>query len=350
PLRHRQAARHPHRPRCHPAPLPRSGCGASGALRRQRARAGPPPPRPSTRPNARPVVLARPSAEERERRRRPHPRPHATPRLRPPGPQHALDPLQEDVGLEVDAVARLALAERRLLERVRDERRREARAAAGGHRETHAVDGDRALLDQVGGQGAGTAEAVEEPVAVARDLLEASDAVDVALDDVAAHAVAHAERALEVDTRPGGHAAERGAAQRLGRNVDREAPVAPRGDGEAGAVHGDALAEREAREGPRSGDGETRSAAARPAPLDAAGRLDDAGEQLSRRPPAGRALVAGLALPLDLHERGAAGGAAPGGVLAPELLEQRVVALGEVALLLGLLLLVQLLAQAVFLA
>src|SRR5206468_12878204 len=238
--------------------------------------------------------------------------------LRPPGAQHALDLLQEDVGLEVDAVARLALAERRLLERVRDERRREARAAAGGHRETHAVDGDRALLDQVGDEGAGGAEAVEEPVAVARHLLEVSDAVDVALDDVAAHAIAHAERALEVDTRPGGHAAERGAAQRLGRNVDREAPVAPRGDGEAGAVHGDALAEREAGEGPRRGDGETRSAAARPAPLDAADRLDDAGEQLSRRPPAGRALVAGLALPLALHDRGAAGGAAPGGLPAPD--------------------------------
>src|SRR5213079_1936448 len=184
--------------------------------------------------------------------------------------------------------------ERRLLERVRDVRRREARDAAGGHRETHAVDGDRALLDQVGGQGAGGAEAVEEPVAVARDLLEASNAVDVALDDVAAHAVAHAERALEVDARPGGQLAEGGAPERLGRRLDREAPVAPRRDGEAGAVHGDALAEPEARQGPRRGDGEARPAAARPAPLDAAGRLDDAGEQLSRRP-AGRALVGRLA-------------------------------------------------------
>src|SRR5205814_3869046 len=169
-----------------------------------------------------------------------------------------------------------------------------------------------------------------------------------ALDDVAAHAVAHAERALEVDARPGGQAAERGATERLGRRLDREAPVAPRRDGEAGAVHGDALAEREAREGPRRRYGEARPAAARPAPLDAAGRLDDAGEQLSRRP-AGRALVGRLAASLDRHQGRAAGRAAFGRLLASELLEQLLVVLREVVVLLGFLLLMELLAQAILL-
>src|SRR2546425_8842887 len=45
---------------------------------------------------------------------------------------------------------------------VRDERHGEARAATGEDRQADAVDGDRALLDQVGGEGAGGAEAVEE--------------------------------------------------------------------------------------------------------------------------------------------------------------------------------------------
>src|SRR5438132_641989 len=268
--------------------------------------------------------------------------------LRPPHAQHPLDLLEEHVRLQVHAVARLPLTERALGEGVRDQGHGEARTATGEDRQADAVDGDRALLDQVGGEGAGGAEAVEEPVAVARDPLQAPDAVDVALDDVAAHAVAHAERALEVDARPGGQAAKRGAAERLGRRLDREAPVAPRRDGEAGAVHGDALAEPEAREGPRRRYGEARPAVARPAPLDAAGRLDDAGEQLSRRPLAGRALVGRLAASLDRHQARAAGRAALGPLLA-EPLQPLLVVLREVAVLIGFLLLVELLAQAILL-
>src|SRR5436190_4913156 len=137
-------------------------------------------------------------------------------RLRTTRPQHPLDLFQEHVGLEVHAVAGLPLPERRLPQGARDERHREARAATGEDGQADAVDGDRALLDQVGGEGARAAEAVEEPVAVAGDPLQASDAVDVALDDVAAHAVAHAERALEVDARPGGQLAEGGSPERLG--------------------------------------------------------------------------------------------------------------------------------------
>src|SRR2546422_6116821 len=113
--------------------------------------------------------------------------------------------------------------------------------------------------------------------------------------------------------------------------------------------HGDALAEPEAREGPRRRDGEARPAPARPAPLDAAGRLDDAGEQLSRGPPAGRALVGRLAASLDRHQGRAAGRAALGRLLASEFLEQLLVVLREVAVLLGFLLLVELLAQAILL-
>ncbi len=104
----------------------------------------------------------------------------------------------------------LAHAERGDREGVRHERDAEASAArsarpTAGDGEADAVDGDRALLDQV------AAEAVGQPhgqsgravgLRGARD--HGADAVDVALHDVAAEPVGEADRALEVHRVTGG--------------------------------------------------------------------------------------------------------------------------------------------------
>ena len=63
--------------------------------------------------------------------------------------QQPLDVLREHVDLEVDRVARRERAERRLGQRVRDERDREAVVVERGDGQRDAVDGDRALLDAV---------------------------------------------------------------------------------------------------------------------------------------------------------------------------------------------------------
>ena len=60
------------------------------------------------------------------------------------------------------------------------------------------------------------------PLAFGLDAPDGADAVDVALDVVAAERLAGAQRRLEVDARPGSRAAERGARERLGHRVERE--------------------------------------------------------------------------------------------------------------------------------
>ena len=74
--------------------------------------------------------------------------------------------------------------------------------------------------------------------------------VDVTGDHVAADAVAELQRALEVDrARRRSRRAERGAVQRLGHHVGREARRrSTDGDREAGTVDGDALPDLESRE------------------------------------------------------------------------------------------------------
>src|SRR2546429_51842 len=126
--------------------------------------------------------------------------------------------------------------------------------------------------------GAPGAEAVGEPVAVRRDCVQAADAVDMALHDVAAQTVAELERPLDVQATAERQPAERRARERLRRDVGHEPRPRAAHDGQAGAVDRDALAEGKPRERPRRGDRETRPGTARLAPLEAARRLDDAGE------------------------------------------------------------------------
>src|SRR5256885_7155586 len=66
--------------------------------------------------------------------------------------QEFLDVLREHVGFEVDLVARLELAERGRLERVRHERDRESPLVEARDRQARPLDGDRALVDRVAEQ------------------------------------------------------------------------------------------------------------------------------------------------------------------------------------------------------
>src|SRR5207247_612299 len=95
--------------------------------------------------------------------------------------------------------------------------------------QAHAVDRDRALLDEVGPHGARRAEAVGEPVAVRRDRVQAADAVDMALHDVAAQTVAELERPLDVQATAERQPAERRARARRQRfelaAVEPDAPA-----------------------------------------------------------------------------------------------------------------------------
>ena len=101
-------------------------------------------------------------------------------------------------------------------------------------------------------------------VAFVLDAADDSDTVDVPLDVVAAERLARPERRLDVDARAADEAAERGARERLGHRVEREASRAHRDDGQADAVDRHRVAERGQRCGLRRLDLEP-DAVARPA-------------------------------------------------------------------------------------
>ena len=114
-----------------------------------------------------------------------------------------------DVDLEVDGVARPLGPERRDRERVRDHRdARTPSSCERGDGEADAVDGDRALLDDVAQHVARRGErrcgSSRRPAACALD--DRADAVDVALHDVATEAVGEAHRPFEVDRVAGARA------------------------------------------------------------------------------------------------------------------------------------------------
>ena len=146
------------------------------------------------------------------------------------GPVHELlDVLREHVHLQVHG--------RPGVERSRASSARASRGSAtprtpssstAGDRQRHAVDGDRALLDDVAQQLAGRAMRTTRAKPSSASRRDAADAVDVALDDVAAEPVAGAQRQLEVHLRPRRRAAPSDdAAQRLGHHVGARTVSAP---------------------------------------------------------------------------------------------------------------------------
>ena len=192
--------------------------------------------------------------------------------------EQLLDVLGDDVGLEVDQVADAAAAERRTGEGLGDQADGEAGLAGLDDGEADAVDGDRALVDEVAREVGGQGDLDDVPVLAGRSGDDLADTVDVALDDVAAEPLVDGDGAFEVDPVAGGHAAERGLVERLLHQVGGPAAVAELGDGQAAAVDGDRVAQARALEHGGRGDGEPDGVALVGDLGDGAELLDDAGE------------------------------------------------------------------------
>src|SRR5271166_6336712 len=100
-----------------------------------------------------------------------------------------LDVLGEDVDLDVHDRALADLAEVRALERLGDQRHREAVLVQGADGQADAVDGDGPLLDEVAGERRVCLDLEHPREALAAHRADAAGAVDVALDDVPAETV-----------------------------------------------------------------------------------------------------------------------------------------------------------------
>src|SRR5256886_1140555 len=204
---------------------------------------------------------------------------------RSPGEQ-ALDVLRQDVDLEVDGGAGAEVGERGRGERVRDERDLEAFVAERCDRQRDALDGDRALLDAVAEELGRRLHEQADAVAFGVRALHAPDAVDVALDVVAAERLAGPERRLDVHLGAGIERGEGAPPDRLGHGVEGDAPVGHVGRGQAAAVDRDGVAD--ARSGGRLGrlDLEPDSLGPAVPAHDAAALSDDPGEHAAKATPA----------------------------------------------------------------
>src|SRR4051794_36211836 len=167
----------------------------------------------------------------------------------------------EDVHLEIDGSPLLRPTERRALQRLGDQRRREPVVAEVGDGERDAVDGDRALLDDVAQQRRLGVDDDDAREALLAHLAHHAEPVDVALHDVAAQPVGGTQRELEVDGAVGLERSERGAPQRLVHHVGAEELAAAQADdGQADAVDRDRVALAQLA-GQRRGDAEPHAVA-----------------------------------------------------------------------------------------
>src|SRR3954447_14318862 len=189
-----------------------------------------------------------------------------------------LDVLGEHVRLEVDLVARLECAERRHLERVRDQRNRKPGAVEGSHGERDAVDADRALLDAVAQDVVGGVDPDAHALALGLHRADPPDGVDMTLDVVAAERLAGAQRRLDVYVIPGAQPSERRPLERLGDRVEGDAPVRDANGGEADAVDGHRVAGRRLCGGAGRLDGQADAGGAAVDGRNAPELADDAGE------------------------------------------------------------------------
>src|SRR3954470_493996 len=198
--------------------------------------------------------------------------------------------LGQDVHFQVDGSPLSRPAQRGSLQRLGDERHREPVVAEVGDRERDAVDRDRALLDDVAQQRRIGVDDHDPREALLAHLAHDPEAVDVALDNVAAEPVGGTQRQLEVDGAVGLERAERRAAERLGHHVGAEqlAAAHPAG-GEADAVDGDRVALAQLT-GERRLDAEAHAVARLVDAMHGAEVLDETGEH-SRHHSLSRALT-----------------------------------------------------------
>src|SRR5438093_7288230 len=105
---------------------------------------------------------------------------------------------------------------------MRDKRDGESAVLEIDERQAHAIDGDRAFANHLFGQRLSAGEENKLPFTLTLALVDAADAVDVALNDMSAQPIADSERALEVDLRTGFEVAEIGELERLRAGLKRE--------------------------------------------------------------------------------------------------------------------------------
>ena len=136
--------------------------------------------------------------------------------------QESLGVAGDDVDLDVEPAARSSASPRVVRSSVSGISETSTPSSpSAGDREADAVEGDRAVLDHVAEQL--VAERDRDPAgeAVLGDADDLADAVDVALDDVAAERVAGPQRRLEVDRRARLEVAERGQRRASGSSRRR---------------------------------------------------------------------------------------------------------------------------------
>src|SRR5690349_1999071 len=129
---------------------------------------------------------------------------------------------RDQVDLEVHGIPFGEVPQGRAVEGLRDQRDLEPVVSEPRHREADAVDGDRAVLDDVAAElgGQGHLESAREPVLVRCD--HVAGAVDVTLDEVPAQWLAGLQRGLQVDRSTRLEVAEGGQRQRLVHDVRLE--------------------------------------------------------------------------------------------------------------------------------
>ena len=144
--------------------------------------------------------------------------------------------------------------------------------------EADAVDGDRALVDEVLRELGRQGDLDDLPVLGGLASYDVADAVDVALHDVTAEALLGGDGSLEVDPVAGVDLVERRLVERLLHHVGGPGTALDRDDGQAAAVDRDRVAEAGAVEHGVGGDGETDRVGEVVDRGDGAELLDDAGE------------------------------------------------------------------------
>src|SRR4051794_25445502 len=184
--------------------------------------------------------------------------------------------LGDHVDLQVDRVAHLLVPEGGELEGGRDQPDLEVVGTYRGDGERNPVDGDRALLHHVPAQPVGQREPHRLPVLAGGTRDDGGDAVDVALDQVAAQPGGQGRGSFEVDRVVRAQDRERRTVERLLHDVGGEPAAVDLDHGQTDAVDGDRVAVPGVRGDGLAADGQPGTVVA-PAD-DAAKLLDDAGE------------------------------------------------------------------------
>src|SRR5439155_21194356 len=202
-----------------------------------------------------------------------------------------LDVFREHVGLEVHRVPGLEPRKRRFEERVRDGRDADPALVERCDRERDAVDRERALLDAIAEDLGRNMEQEPCPVAVRLERADAPDAVDVALDVVAAERLAGSQRGLEVDLDALAELRKGCARERLRDSLEGELTVVSADRRQATTGDRDGITEARLGSGLRRGDPEHQGAAVavQRGGDDTTLLADDAGEHAQRLPRPGRA-------------------------------------------------------------